>query len=143
MLPTIFRRKGDLTNWFDDFDNFFGTALSETNGTSVNFPRVDVHEDEDNYYIDADLPGLDKKDIAINIENNVLTLSGSRDDKREEKKKGYYRLERQTGRFERSFHLGENVDYSKANAEFEKGVLKVVIPKKEEAKPKQLDIKIK
>ena len=95
------------------------------------------------YYIDADLPGLDKKDIAINIENNVLTLSGSRDDKREEKKKGYYRLERQTGRFERSFHLGENVDYSKANAEFEKGVLKVVIPKKEEAKPKQLDIKIK
>lgn len=145
MLPTILRKKrnGDLTSWFDDFDNVFGNFLSETDGTSVNFPRVDVHEDEDNYYIDADLPGMQKKDISINIENNVLTLTGSREDKREEKKKGYYRLERQTGRFERSFHLGENTDFSKADAEFEQGVLKVVIPKKEELKPKQLDIKIK
>lgn len=143
MLPTIFRRKSDLANWVDDFDSFFGTALNDTGGTSFHFPRVDVHEDANSYYIEADLPGLDKKDIAISIEDNILTLSGAREDNREDKKKGYYRLERQTGRFERQFNLGDHVDYSKSSAEFEKGVLTVTIPKKEESKPRQLDIKIK
>jgi HSP20 family protein len=143
MLPTIFRKQGDLTNWIDDFDQLFGASALDQNRTSLNYPRVDVHEDSDNYYIDADLPGMAKKDIDLRIDNNVVTLSGSRDDKREEKKKGYYRLERQTGKFERSFHLGENVDFSKAEARFEQGVLNILLPKKEEAKPKQLDIKIK
>lgn len=143
MLPTVLRRKRDLSNIFDDFDSFFSPVLRESGGPSLHFPRVDVHEDENNYYIEADLPGIEKDKIAINIESNVLTLSGSRDDKREDKKGGYYRFERQTGNFERSFELGQNIDSSKADAEFDKGVLKITIPKKEESKPKQLDIKIK
>ena len=142
MLPTTYRRKNDLTNWFDDFDNFFSSALKENDSISTNFPRVDIYEDKNDYFIDADLPGLDKKDISINIENNTLTITGSREDKREEKKRGYYRLERQTGLFERSFHLGDGANYSLADAQFDKGVLKVTIPKKEEIKPKNLEIKI-
>lgn len=143
MLPTIFKRKADLSHYFDNLDNFFSNSFRDLGEMDMSFPRGDVHEDDKNYYVDADLPGLEKKDVSINVENHVLTLSGSREDKREEKKKGYYRLERQTGQFERRFQFGENVDYSKASAEFEKGVLKVVIPKKEKDQSSKFGIEIK
>jgi len=142
MLPTVLRRNRELGHYFDDFDQFFSPLIKETKSAARNFPSVDVHEDENNYYIDADLPGLDKKDITVNVENNVLTLSGSREDQQEDRKKGYYRFERQTGTFNRQFELGPNVDSSRAEAEFKNGVLSIKVPKREEAKPKQLDIKI-
>jgi HSP20 family protein len=104
---------------------------------------VDIKEDENNIIVEADLPGLEKKDINVHVENNTLSISGAREVKKEEKEKGWHRSERQYGKFERSFYLGENVDSQKIKAEFDKGVLKISVPKKEEAKPKAIDIEVK
>lgn len=136
MLPI--RRKN-----YEFLDSFFDNFWLDEEGTNAYYPKVDIHEDDNNIYVEADLPGLDKKDIKVNVENNTLSISGSRDNKQEEKKKGFYRYERQCGRFERKFYLGENADGAKANAEFDKGVLKITVPKKEEAKPKAIDIAVK
>lgn len=137
MLPMIRNRGYDFIDTF--FDNFWAT----NDEVNTFYPKVDIHEDENNIYVEADVPGLDKKDITLNIENNVLKLSGTRTQTHEEKQKGYHRVERQTGKFERRFYLGENVDATGTKAEFEKGVLKVTVPKKEEVKPKTIEIEVK
>lgn len=107
------------------------------------FPAVDLREDGDSYHIIADLPGLSKEDVTINIEDNILTLSGSRNTNSDEHSAGYYRSERQSGSFERRFKLGSQANTTNATAEFDNGILTISIPKREEAKPKQLDIKVK
>lgn len=136
MLPA--KRKN-----FDLLDTFFDNFWLDENETNLYYPRVDIHDDEDNVYVEADLPGMDKKDVKVKVENNRLSINGTRDQKKESKKKGFYRCERQCGSFERSIYLGDNVDSSKAKAEFDKGVLKVIVPKKESGKPKVIDIDIK
>lgn len=128
---------------YDFLDNFFDNFWVTSDDVNAYYPKVDINEDENNIYVDADLPGMEKKDVKLTIENNALSLSGAREQKREENRKGYYRIERHSGRFERKFYLGENVDSTKAKAEFDKGVLKIVIPKKEDSKPKAIDIEVK
>jgi len=103
-------------------------------------PTVDLYEKDNNFVIKAELPGVDKKDITIDLKDRVLTLSGERSYDNEVKEENYYRRERSYGKFQRAFTLPADVDSDKIKAEFKDGVLQVEVPKPEEQKPKQVTI---
>jgi HSP20 family protein len=105
-------------------------------------PAVDIFEHEGNIVLKAELPGVDSKDVDIMVENNVLTLRGERKFDSEVKRESYHRVERSYGAFSRSFTLPTVVDTDKIKAEFKEGVLRVTLPKREEAKPKQISISV-
>jgi len=106
-------------------------------------PAVDVSETDKAYEINAELPGMDEKNIEVNVANGGLTIKGEKKDEKEEKKKDYYVSERRYGSFERYFTLPDSVDADKIGATFKNGVLKVTLPKTAEAqKPaKKIDVK--
>ena len=103
-------------------------------------PAVDLYEKDDHFVIKAELPGVDKKDIAIDLKDRVLTLSGERSYENEVKEESYYRRERSYGKFQRAFTLPADVDSDKIKAEFKDGLLQIEVPKPEEQKPKQVTI---
>jgi HSP20 family protein len=103
-------------------------------------PAVDLYEKDDYFVIKAELPGVDKKDIAIDLKDRVLTLSGERSYENEVKEDSYYRRERSYGKFQRAFTLPAEVDSDKIKAEFKDGLLRIEVPKPEEQKPKQVTI---
>jgi HSP20 family protein len=105
-------------------------------------PPVDIYEQEGSIVLRAELPGVDPKDVDIRVENNILTLRGERKFDQEVKREHYHRVERAYGTFSRSFTLPSVVDTDKIKAEYKDGVLRVVIPTKEEAKPKQINISV-
>ncbi len=105
-------------------------------------PAVDIYEHENNIVIKAELPGVDPKDVDIRLDNNVLTVKGERKLDHEVKKESYHRVERSYGAFTRSFTLPTTVDPSGIKAEYKDGVLRVTLPKREEAKPKQIQISV-
>jgi HSP20 family protein len=105
-------------------------------------PAVDIYEQEGNIVLKAEVPGVDPKDVDILVENNVLTLRGERKFDEEVKKESYHRVERSYGTFTRSFTLPNVVDTDKIKAEHRDGVLRVTLPKKEEAKPRQIQISV-
>jgi len=106
-------------------------------------PAVDVVEHDDSFVIEAELPGMNKDDIKISVTNDVLTIRGEKKIEKEDKKKNYHRTERSYGSFSRTFALPGNVKAEKVDAEFNNGILTVTVPKSEEAKPKQIDVKVK
>lgn len=110
---------------------------------SVASPAVDIVEKDTAYEITADLPGLDEKNVEVQVANGNLTIKGEKTEEKQEKKKDYYLQERHFGSFERSFGVPEGVDADKIEASFKKGVLTVTLPKKAEAqKPaKKIDVK--
>jgi HSP20 family protein len=111
--------------------------------TNTSFaPAVDVYEDEHSVTLKIEVPGIDEKDIDVRIENNTLTVHGERKFEKEEKEENFRRVERQYGSFTRSFTLPTTVDAEKVSANYEKGVLKVALPKKAEAKPKQIKVNV-
>ena len=128
-------------NQFDrlnrEFDQHFFGKLADA---QVFSPAVDVEEDDEQFVLRADLPGLNKKDIAIEIHEGVLTLSGKREDSREESKDNAVYRERRYGSFSRRFRLADVVDAEKITATFSDGVLTVVLPKAERAKPRQIPV---
>jgi HSP20 family protein len=103
-------------------------------------PTVDIFEDEATIQVKADLAGVKREDVHIEVENNVLTLRGERKLEHEEEKKGYHRVERAYGSFSRSFSLPDTVDSDKIDAAFRDGVLNVTIPKRPAAKKKQIRV---
>jgi HSP20 family protein len=105
-------------------------------------PPVDIAEDDKEYTIKAELPDIQKEDVAVTLENGVLMLRGERKFEKEDKGKRYHRIERAYGSFLRSFVMPEDADESKVSAEFKDGMLKVHVAKSEKAKPKTVDIKI-
>ncbi len=105
-------------------------------------PLVDIYEREGNIELKAELPGVDSKDVDVRVENNVLTLRGERRIDKEVKRESYHRVERAYGSFSRSFTLPSMVDTERIKAEFKEGVLHLTLPKKEEAKPRQISIKV-
>ncbi len=105
-------------------------------------PLVDITEDEKEYLVKAELPEMKKEEIKINVQNDVLSISGERKYEKEEKDKKYHRVERAYGSFMRSFTLPEDADGSKVNAEYKDGVLKIHLPKSEKAKPKAIEVKV-
>ncbi len=110
---------------------------------TTNFaPAVDVYEDEHNVTLKIEVPGIDEKDIDVRIENNTLTVHGERKFEKEEKEENFRRVERQYGSFTRSFTLPNTVDSDKVSAHYDKGVLKITLAKKAEAKPKQIKVNV-
>src|SRR6266513_5083305 len=105
-------------------------------------PPVDIYEDEHNITLKLEVPGIDEKDIDVRIENNTLTVHGERKIEKEEKEENFRRVERQYGSFTRTFTLPSSVDSEKVSANYDKGVLKITLPKKAEAKPKQIKVNI-
>jgi len=105
-------------------------------------PAVDIYENEGNIVLKAELPGVDPKDVDIRVENNVLTLRGERKFDGEVKRENYHRVERAYGSFARSFTLPNATDTDKIKAEYKDGVLRMTLPTREEAKPKQISINI-
>jgi len=112
----------------------------EPASTTIWSPAVDIYETDGEIVVQAELPGMDRKDIQLNLENNVLTIRGDRQFKKETKEDNYHRIERSYGGFSRSFSIPTTVDEEKIRADYTDGVLKVALPKKEQAKPKQIQI---
>ena len=110
--------------------------------TTAFAPPVDVYEDEHNVTLKIEVPGIDEKDIDVRIENNTLTVHGERKFEKEEKEENYRRVERQYGSFTRTFTLPQTVDAENIQADYDKGVLKVKLAKKAEAKPKQIKVNV-
>jgi HSP20 family protein len=105
-------------------------------------PAVDIYEHEGNLVLKAELPGIDPKSVDVRIENNVLTLRGERSFEKEIKRENCHRVERAYGNFSRSFTLPTVVNQEQIQADYKDGVLKVTLPKREEAKPKQIPISV-
>jgi HSP20 family protein len=124
------------------FRETYNQAQDETLTSSTFAPAVDVYEDEHTVTLKVEVPGIDEKDIDIRLENNTLTIHGERKIEKEEKEENYRRVERQYGSFTRTFTLPPTVDAEKVSASYDKGVLKVALPKKAEAKPKQIKVNI-
>mgnify|MGYP001159251806 CR=1 FL=1 len=105
-------------------------------------PAVDIHETEDGYAVTADLPGVKKEDIEVDLKNGTLTIKGEKKFEERTPKENFIRIERSYGKFVRSFVLPNNVEPDKIKAVFKDGTLQLQIPKKEEAKPKQIKIDV-
>ena len=125
------------------FRESYGPEGREESLTTTTFaPPVDVYEDEHTVTLKIEVPGIDEKDIDVRIENNVLTVHGERKFEREEKEENFRRVERQYGSFTRTFTLPTTVDAEKVSANYDKGILKIALPKKAEAKPKQIKVNV-
>jgi HSP20 family protein len=125
------------------FNNFFDqpTQTGRGNGTMRRWlPPMDLVETADQYVLRADLPGLSDGDVNVQLEDNVLTISGERKAEREQQHEGYYRLERASGTFSRSLTLPDGVDPHGVQAHFNRGVLEIRVPKPEQKKPKTVQI---
>jgi HSP20 family protein len=137
---------GEMTATQNRIDRMFsnpywltGRMDDDTNMGRWN-PAVDLYEKDDHFVIKAELPGVDKKDISIDLKDRVLTLSGERSHENEVKEENYFRKERSYGKFQRAFTLPADVDSDRIKAEFKDGLLQIEIPKPEEQKPKQVTI---
>jgi HSP20 family protein len=124
------------------FRDSFGDSREEALTTTTFAPAVDVYEDEHNVSLKFEVPGIDEKDIDVRIENNTLTVHGERKFEKEEKEENFRRVERQYGSFTRSFTLPNTVDTESVSANYDKGVLKIKLAKKAEAKPKQIKVSV-
>lgn len=137
-----------LIKWtpFEEFDRFFEdefVPMIPTMKMREFRPEVDIYQDNDNVVVEMPLAGVDPKKIDISVEDNVLTVKGSVDEKKEVKEKNFYRKEIRRGTFERSLTLPVEVKGEKAQAELEGGMLKIVLPKKAVVKKKKVTVKVK
>jgi len=120
------------TSFSNLVDRFFNESLSRSGGAAYSFvPRVDVFELDTAYEIHVAVPGMKKEEFIIDLNDNLLTVSGERKFSAEKKDKNYYSVETQYGNFSRSFTLPENVDASKINAQYVDGILQILVPKDE------------
>jgi HSP20 family protein len=125
------------------FRESYSTAGPEEALTTTSFaPPVDIYEDEHTITLKLEVPGIDEKDIDVRIETNTLTIHGERKIEKEEKEENFRRVERQYGSFSRSFTLPSSVDAGQVTANYDKGVLKISLAKKAEAKPKQIKVNV-
>ncbi len=130
-----------------DFDRFFRGAFNPAWGegeasTRTWAPPVDIFEDENNIVLKAELPGLDPKDVEVRVEDNTLYLKGERKFEREVKQENYHRVERSYGTFARSFSLPNSINSEKVEAHYKDGILTLSLPKREEAKPRTVQIHV-
>src|SRR5690349_13828500 len=114
----------------------------ETLTTTSFAPPVDVYEDEHNIILKIEISSMDEKDIDVRLENNTLTIHGERKFEKEEKEENFRRIERQYGSFTRSFTLPSSVDPGQVSANYDRGVLKITLVKKADAKPKQIKVNV-
>src|SRR5689334_13970125 len=129
----------ELASFFDTFAENSGkdqiTAGSFT-------PAVDVYEDEHNVVLKLEVPGVNEEDLKVSLENNTLTIQGERKFEKEEKEENFHRIERRYGSFTRTFKLPNTVDSERVEAGYDKGILKITLAKRAEAKPRQIKVGI-
>lgn len=126
----------ELANFFENWDVSGKEQLAA--GTFV--PAVDVYEDEHNLVLKMEIPGVNEADLKVSLEDNTLTVSGERKFEKEEKEENFHRIERRYGSFMRTFRLPNTVDPEKAEANYDKGILKLTLAKRAEAKPKTIKV---
>lgn len=128
---------------FRNFEDAVARMLNEPRGARPWSPSVDIYETENELVLKADLPDVKLSDIEVRVENQTLTVKGERKFEKDENAKGFHRIERSYGSFERSFTVPSSVDPEKVAADYKNGVLTVKLPKKEAAKPRQVKIEVK
>jgi HSP20 family protein len=137
----------DLRGLQDEMNRLFSTTFSRTGGDNDQImrgawnPSVDIFENQNQIVLEAELPGMKPENVEISIENNVLTLHGERKFEKKDEGDNFHRVERSYGSFTRSFTLPPTVSSENATAEFENGVLRLTLAKREEAKPRRIEIK--
>ena len=138
----IFDMQKEINRMFDTF--WRGGTLADRTFYEGEFsPAVDIAEEDVQYLVKVDLPGVSKDDVKITMEGNLLTISGEKKEQKETKKSNYHSLERNYGSFSRSFTLPTTVQGDKVEAEYKDGVLNITLPKAEEAKRKQIEVKVR
>ncbi len=121
---------------------FHGNAAPVRSASGVWTPAVDIYETADAYVLHADLPGMTKEDIEVQLLEDQVAIRGTRKRVQPTEEKGFRRFERAEGRFERSFRIKGGIDATRVEARFENGVLTVTLPKPEEAKPRHIEVKV-
>lgn len=154
MALTRWKPERDLSTWspFRDLINMqrevgrvFDNLFSDNEGSLVVSewsPRVDITEHADSYVIKAEMPGVNKNDVKITLHENVLSIRGEKKQEKEEKDANYHRVERSYGTFERQFALPTGVKSDKIDASYKDGILTIMLPKVEEAQPKEIEVKL-
>ena len=132
----------DFARLQDDLSRLFDLGLARNTESYGWTPAVDVFEDTEGVTFKFDLPEVDAKDVDVRLEDGVLTVRGQRKLEREDKREGYHRIERSYGVFARSFTLPATLDSEKVSAEQKNGVLRIFVPKRAEAKPKSVSVKV-
>jgi HSP20 family protein len=135
----------DLFRFDKMLDTFFRGGIQD-DGTlfpSVWTPAVDIAEHENDYVVKVELPGVSKDDVKITMQENILTIHGEKRQEKETKDSNFHRVERSYGSFQRSFTLPTTVKSEKIEASYNDGILAVTLPKAEESKPKQIEVKVK
>jgi len=136
-----------LSQFSNELNSLFPSRQMNTRNREINtsasdwVPAVDIKEEAERFLIHADIPGVDPKDIDINMDNGVLTISGKRDDESTEEREGYRRTERVRGTFLRRFTLPDTTNADNISAESKHGVLEIIIPKQAKLQPKKITIK--
>lgn len=147
MELTPWRPFGELSPFRKEMDRLWNRFLGETSFAKTFdemwSPSVDISETKDDFVVKAELPGMEAKDLNVSISGDVLTIKGEKKAEEEEKDEHYHRVERYSGSFQRVFQLPSGVKADKIEANFDKGVLKVILPKVEEAKKKKIEVKVK
>jgi HSP20 family protein len=134
-------RFGLLNGGFDKmFDEIFNMSIVENETEFI--PRADVHETDESYLVQLDLPGIDKNDVKVKFEDNTLIVSGERKQETKTEEKNYHRVERNYGSFTRSVRLPKDVNAQKISASYKNGVLEITLPKVDEVKPKEIEINV-
>jgi len=139
-FPTMQDRVNRMNRLFRE--SFSPEGPEEALTTTGFAPLVDIYEDEHNITLKIEVPGVDEKDLDVRIENNTLTVHGERQIEKEEKEENFRRVERQYGSFTRSFTLPTTVEAEKVSAHYDKGMLKIKLAKKADAKPKQIKVNV-
>lgn len=143
MYLTKFDPFESLTGLQNEMDRFLGHPLTKraNKNSQVDWlPAVDIHQDNEGYYFDLEAPGLEKDNFDVSMEDNTLSIKGERKHHSEEKKKNFYRIEREYGTFARSFTLPETADSERVSAEYKNGILHVKVGKKEAVRPKKISV---
>jgi HSP20 family protein len=125
------------------FDSFFRGSQDDDVAFAAWSPAVDIAEHDNDYVVKVELPGVNKDEVKITLESNILSIRGEKKQEKETKKENYHRVERSYGSFQRSFTLPTTVKNENIEAQYKDGILTVTLPKAEEAKPKQIEVKVK
>jgi HSP20 family protein len=147
MALVRWRPRGDFVDVRDEIDRLFDTFLpaefkAEHSVTAAWVPRVDIAETDNEVVVTTELPGVERKDAKLSVEDNVLTIGGEKKQEKEIKEKNYHCVERRYGTFSRSFALPTRIQADKVKATFKDGILTIKLPKIEEAKTKEIPIEI-
>lgn len=139
---TLVNFQNEMNRFFDDWFGKFPSLREHTLITTDFSPSADVWEDKDNIYAEVDLPGVDQKDVNVNLRGNTLEISAKKEHEKEEKKRSYSCIERFRGSFYRALDLSTTVDEARIKASYKSGVLKITLPKKEKEKTKEIKVNI-